>query len=184
MDVFLNHVEVVQQPLSGGAHIDLASGAGHEPLVGVIQDATGLIQPREEPGATAFGSLQRNPLPSGHRPGSIGELFGTQELAPDRASEEIVGALGRELKMSGEEARQRQRRNSMASIANSGRSSVGAQRLSLTGKAMELTTRGNAAWGTTGKLIRRSGGMEHWGSGGMGRLKGFSVKIADQPISI
>ena len=98
-DVLLHHVEVVEQPLARRADVDVAVGGGREPLVRIVEDAAGLVQPGEEPRAPA-GGLGRNPLLPRDGPGPLGEVLGAQQLAADRAGEQIVRGGGG----SGEEA--------------------------------------------------------------------------------
>ena len=99
--MLLDDVEIVEQPLAGRADVHLAVGGVGQPLVRLVQDAAGLVQPDEEAGASARGP-GRDALGARERSRTLAEVLGTEQLAADRAGEKLVGGGGGP----GEQARQ------------------------------------------------------------------------------
>ena len=102
--VLLDHVGVVQKPFPGRAHVDAAASPCGEPLVRVVEDPSRVTEAKEE------RALPRSPcggcdtLVAGDRARAIGELIGSQELAAQRAREEVVPACAESDEESGEAA--------------------------------------------------------------------------------
>jgi hypothetical protein len=91
--VLLHHVQVVEQPLAGGADVDLVVGGRRQAVVGVLDDPAGLVQPDEQAGA-ATGGLGDDALRARQGSGAIAEVLGAEQLAADRAGEKLVGRRG------------------------------------------------------------------------------------------
>ncbi len=108
-DVLLHHVIVVQQPLAGGADVGAAIGGGGELGVRVIQGAAGVVEPGEERRAPPVRRHLREPLPRGHVLGPLGQVLGAEQLAADRAGQQIVADVGARSESAGEGAANVQR---------------------------------------------------------------------------
>ena len=90
-DVVQDHVEVVEQPLASGA--DLPSGGSlGEASVSVDQDPARGVEALEQ-GCAATRSQSRL-LGRGDRPGSLRQRLGTEELASQRAVEQLPRRFG------------------------------------------------------------------------------------------
>jgi hypothetical protein len=88
-DVLLHHVQIVQQPFAGGAHVHVPVRRGREAVVRVVQDAAGLVQPDQQSRATA-GGPGGHPLGPGEGTGPLGEMLGAQQLAANGARQEVI----------------------------------------------------------------------------------------------
>jgi hypothetical protein len=91
--VFLHHVVIVEKPLAGGADVCGPVGGGGEPSVGVVEDDPGGVEPREEGRASAATGAGQ-PLAGGKLPGALGEVLGSEQLAADRAGDEVLTGGG------------------------------------------------------------------------------------------
>ena len=87
--MFLDHVDVVQQPLAGWPDVVVPLLGGGEPVVGVGDDPAGLVQSLEQV-VTGPGGPRGEPLRLGQGPRALGQALGTEQLAPDRAGDELV----------------------------------------------------------------------------------------------
>jgi hypothetical protein len=65
-------------------------------MVGVGQDFAGLLQPGEQRGTPARPPLGREPLRRGQRLGPFGQMLSAEQLAADRAGEQILAGIGAE----------------------------------------------------------------------------------------
>jgi hypothetical protein len=90
-DVLLDDVEIVEQPLAGGADVVLALLRGGEPVVRVTEDAAGLVQAVEQAVTVARGT-GGEPLAPRQGPRPLRQPLGAEQLAPDGAGEELVQA--------------------------------------------------------------------------------------------
>jgi hypothetical protein len=91
--VLLDHVVVVEQPFARGADVEPAVGAGGEPVVGVLQDGARAGEPGEERGPPSPPG-GRQPLAGGEVLRPLGEVLGPEQLAADRAGEEVLPPRG------------------------------------------------------------------------------------------
>ena len=87
--MLLDHVEVVEQPLAGRPDVVVPLLGGGEPVVGVGEDPAGLVESREQV-VTGPGGPRGEPLPLREGPRALGQALGAQQLAPDRAGDELV----------------------------------------------------------------------------------------------
>ena len=111
-DVLLHHVQVVEQPFPGGPDVVVPLRRLGEPVMRVGEDLPGLVQAIQQPMARPR-RLCREALAARHGPGLLGQALGAEQLAPDRAREQLVhGRLGRDAgKAAGEGGRQRDARD-------------------------------------------------------------------------
>jgi hypothetical protein len=93
--VLLDHMVVVQQPLAGGTYADTAVCRGVEPGIGVLQDLPVLLQ-SDQQWRPAWPASGREPLRHGHHLGPFGQVLGAEQLAPNRAGQEILSGIGPE----------------------------------------------------------------------------------------
>jgi hypothetical protein len=87
--VLLDDVRVVEQPIAGRPDVLFGVGGGREADASAREDAAGALEPGEQ-GRSAV-TLRERAEDLGPRDGSraLGEPFGAEELASDRASEEV-----------------------------------------------------------------------------------------------
>jgi hypothetical protein len=93
-DVILHDVIVVEQPFAGGADVHTPVGGGGEARVRVLEDVPGAVEAVEErrPPARTFSPIQ--PLPRCQGLGSLAQVLGAKQLAPDGAGEQILAGIG------------------------------------------------------------------------------------------
>jgi hypothetical protein len=106
-------VVVVQQPLTRGPDVLAAVGGGGEPGVGILQDPAGAVEtlqqgspPPPSPGGAGQALLRRQGL------GPLTEMLGAEQLAANRAREQIFACVRTTSEETGEEAARIQRRDS------------------------------------------------------------------------
>jgi hypothetical protein len=93
--VLLHDVVVVEQPVPGRAEVGALVGGSGEARVGALQDAAGAFEAGEQGRAPpAAGSRRRETLAGGRDLGALGEVLGAEELAVDRAGEEVLAGIG------------------------------------------------------------------------------------------
>jgi hypothetical protein len=82
-------VEVVEQPFAGGADVDFAVRGRGQAIVRILEDPACLVQPDQQarPAARRLGD---DPLGARERPRTVAQVFGAEQLAPDRAGEQLV----------------------------------------------------------------------------------------------
>ena len=78
----------------------LAVRGRREPLVGLVEDPAGLVQPDQEAGAPPRG-LGGHALGARERARALGEMLGAEQLAADGAGEELFGSGGGSRRRSG-----------------------------------------------------------------------------------
>jgi hypothetical protein len=107
--VLLDHVEVVQQPLPGGADVEIPLRGLREPVVRVGQDAAGIVEPLQQAVAGARRPLGQ-PLGPGQLARALREELRAEQLATDRACEELLqtGAKRLTSETAGKSGRQRE----------------------------------------------------------------------------
>jgi hypothetical protein len=97
-DVLLDHVVVVEQPLTGRAHVGLAVTVrvgiadGGEAPVGVFQDLPGVVEPGEER-SPPDRPFDRQLLARRQFLGPLGQVLGPQKLASDGAGEAVLAGI-------------------------------------------------------------------------------------------
>jgi hypothetical protein len=93
--VLLDHVVVVEQPLAGRSDIRHAIAIRvcvadlGEPAMSVLQDATRVVEAREERSAACL-SAHAQPLTRRHLLRSLGQVLGTEQLAANGAGEAVL----------------------------------------------------------------------------------------------
>ena len=93
--MLLDDVEVVEQPVAGRTDVNVVLGGGREPGMRVVEDAAGLVEPLEQTGPPPRRVAREDPLAGRDRAGPVGEVFGAQQLAPDRAGErQLLASVG------------------------------------------------------------------------------------------
>ncbi|MBA3318490.1 MAG: hypothetical protein H0T50_10425 [Gemmatimonadales bacterium] len=85
---------VVEQPLPGGAHVQLLVGGVGQPEAGVLQDAPGPVEAVEQRGLPAGALAPVEPLLRGESVGPFGQVLRAQQLAPDRPGEQVLAGVG------------------------------------------------------------------------------------------
>jgi hypothetical protein len=108
--VLLHDVVVVEQPLAGGADVGAPIGSRGEARVRVLEDATGAVEAGEEWGAPA-GAPGDEALPDGQILRAFTQALGAQQLAADRARQEVFAGGRTAREQAGEPAGRLQRRN-------------------------------------------------------------------------
>ncbi|HEY7612140.1 MAG TPA: hypothetical protein VH764_04045 [Gemmatimonadales bacterium] len=104
-------MEIVQQPFAGGADVVAAPLGRRQPVVRVGEDAAGLIEAVQEAVAGAGRTLDE-PLRLGQRSRPLGQTLAAEQLAPDRAGEELVEPrTGAALEAAGDGGRDREGKN-------------------------------------------------------------------------
>jgi len=92
--VLLQHVVVVEQPLTGGADVfGLAPIRGGEPGVGILEDLAGAVETGEKWCLPPSPSSGRQALTGRDLPGPLGQALGAEQLAPDRPGEPILAGI-------------------------------------------------------------------------------------------
>ena len=90
--MLLNDVIVVQEPLTRGAHLDATADARGEPRVRVVEEQSGVTESEEERALPRSASSWGETLALGDRPRAVCELIRSQELATQRAGEEVLSS--------------------------------------------------------------------------------------------
>jgi len=108
--VLLHDVVVVQQPLAGGADVGAPIGSRGEARVRVLEDAAGAVEAGEEWGAPA-GAPGDEALPDGQILRALAQALGAQQLAADRARQEVFAGARAAREEAGEDAGRLQRRD-------------------------------------------------------------------------
>jgi hypothetical protein len=103
--VFLDDVKVVQQPFARGTDIHIAIRGFRQSGVRVIEDATGLDEPGQEPGPALRPPPLHHLLRRRNRLGSLGEVLGAQQFTANRPGEQLVGNAGAARAEAGEKGR-------------------------------------------------------------------------------
>ena len=119
----------------------------------LVEDPAGLLQPHEKTRAAARG-LGGHPLRAREAPGAIAEMLGAEQLAADRAREELLGRNGG----SGEQARQ------------AGRGQTGSDRSGLAADVQRAQLVGNEMSANTGTRNLAGHGGEALVLGGVRRV--------------
>jgi hypothetical protein len=91
--VFLDHVVVVQQPLTRGADVLAAVGGGGEPRVGIRQNPAGAVETRQERCPPPSRLRASQALLRGQGLGPLTEVLGAEQLAADGTGEEIFAGV-------------------------------------------------------------------------------------------
>jgi mannose-6-phosphate isomerase-like protein (cupin superfamily) len=101
--VLLDDVEVVEQPVARRADVDFLVGRGGQPRVGVIEDQPGAVETGEERGATAPAMVAAaEPLAGRDVPGAVDQVLDAEQLAANRAREQLVAGFAASLKEAGQ----------------------------------------------------------------------------------
>jgi hypothetical protein len=87
-DVVPDHVEVVEQPLSGRTDVQRRR-LGGDPRVRLLEDGESPVEPAQERPDAPSSARGPEVLMTGDGAGVLGETLGTQELAPDRTGEKV-----------------------------------------------------------------------------------------------
>jgi hypothetical protein len=107
-------MEVVEQPLAGGADVDAAIGTAvggrGKPRVRVLQDVAGTGEAGQERGAPP-AAPGGQALPRGEGLRALTEVLGPQQLAADGAGEKVLPGRGAARDKAGEKAGRLQRRD-------------------------------------------------------------------------
>ena len=91
-NVFLDHMEVVQQPFAGRPHIATVGGVRRQALARRVEDAPRAVQTGEQRRTAATFPARYYPLSTGDGQGALPEMIGAQRFATDGAGEELVAA--------------------------------------------------------------------------------------------
>ena len=89
--MLLHHVEVVEQPFAGGAHVPLAIGGGRQTVVRVLEDVGGVAEPRQKARLGLEPALLGHTLRRGERTRALGQVLGAQQLAADGTGHQLFG---------------------------------------------------------------------------------------------
>jgi hypothetical protein len=92
--VLLNHVIVVEEPLSRGADIYFVGSGIRELSVRIVEQPPRVIEADQERGVRAAAPGARETLTGGDGAGAIGEVLGAEELTADRSGEELFACVG------------------------------------------------------------------------------------------
>ena len=111
VDVFLDYMEVVEQPFSGRPDVEIGCGGDGESGVGIVQDAPGVIEPAEQRRTAAPRSGPGEALAGGDGASAIAEVLDPEQLAADRTRQQLLAGLAAVLKESGKESAWRCRRD-------------------------------------------------------------------------
>ena len=98
-DVFLDHVEIVQEPVAGGADVHAPIGGVGERRAGFLQQPFGVVEAAEQRAGDdlraemggAAGRRLGDALAQRERPRVRREAFGAEQLAAERADAALVG---------------------------------------------------------------------------------------------
>jgi len=112
--VLLDHVVVVQQPLTRGPDVLAAVGGGGEPRVGILQNSAGAVETRQERSPAPAGARDGQPLLRGQGLSPLTEVLGPEQLAADRPREQIFAGVRATSDETGEEAARIQRRDGVS----------------------------------------------------------------------
>jgi hypothetical protein len=112
--VLLDHVVVVQQPLTGGPDVLAAVGGGGEPRVGILQNSAGAVETRQERSPPPPGTRDGQTLLRGQGLRPLTEMLGAEQLAADRAREQIFACVRTTSDETGEESARIQRRDGVS----------------------------------------------------------------------
>jgi len=117
--VLLHDVEVVEQPLAGGADVGAMVRGRSQPRMGVLEDAAGAVEAGEERGAPppARGG---DALLRGEVLRALTEVLGAQQLAADGAGEKVFAGRRAARDEIGEKAGRLQRRDGEGSGRRAG----------------------------------------------------------------
>jgi hypothetical protein len=88
-DVLADDVEVVEQPLAGGADVRVVGAAGGETRVDVTQDAPRLDQARQQRRRQVAPRRRLQPLPGRHGAHPLRQVLRPEQLATQRARERL-----------------------------------------------------------------------------------------------
>ncbi|MDH4349410.1 MAG: hypothetical protein OEW17_11435 [Gemmatimonadota bacterium] len=100
----LQHVVVVEQPVTGGADV-VPEGAGDaETLVGCFEDLAGPGDAGEEWCAAPRAPAGDEMLPGRNRLGSFPEVLGAKQLSPDRSRQQFLAGVRARAPEQGKEA--------------------------------------------------------------------------------
>ena len=105
-DMLQQDVVIIQQPFAGRPDIPSRIGGGGEPVLGVVQNPAGGIQPIQEGDPPPAAHGRRQPLAAGDRLSALGEMLGAEHLAGDGAGDQVLAAV----RPAEKEARQELRR--------------------------------------------------------------------------
>ena len=75
----------------------------------MIEGAAGVVEPGEERSAAPVGRNLREPLPGGRVLGALRQVLGAEQLAADRAGQQILAGIGARSESAGEGAANGQR---------------------------------------------------------------------------
>ncbi|MFL5517933.1 MAG: hypothetical protein ACJ8DJ_17375 [Gemmatimonadales bacterium] len=146
--VFLDDMVVVQQPLTGRTDVPPTGGRGGEPRVGIFQNPAGAVEACQQgspPPAGAGGAGQA--LLRGQGLGSLTEMFGTEQLAADRAGEEVFPPVPATSDETGEEAGRTQGRDGGSLWMLPGGSRPGSSRAGGSSRSGSDGSAGCSKWG-------------------------------------
>jgi hypothetical protein len=102
-DVFLDDVEVVEQPITRGADVDVLVCCGGQPRMGVIEDQPGAVEPGEQRGPAATATVAAaEPLTGGDVAGAVDQILDAEQLAADGTREQLVAGFAATLKEAGQ----------------------------------------------------------------------------------
>jgi hypothetical protein len=91
--MLLDDVIVVEQPFAGRSDIGSLVGRGRQARVRAFEETAGSVEPGQKRGAAA-GLRGGQSLAPGDFAGALGQVLRPQELAVDRAGEEVLACLG------------------------------------------------------------------------------------------
>jgi hypothetical protein len=101
-------MKIVEQPVAGRPDIHFAVSGGGELGVSGIEDATRVIESRQQ-ARSAAAPPDRQSLAPRDRARPFSEVLGTQQLTADRPGEQLIRRLGATREETGKEGRRRYR---------------------------------------------------------------------------